>query len=314
MSFNLPSVSEVVPFHKNEISTYRLCTVLKTKGCSYARHSGGCLHCSLLQNAVNDVSDESLLSQFDFSIAQNTDFDYSHIDLLVLGSFLDDEEVSTYVRKSLLKKVSLLPVESVTIESRPEYITLDKIEECISLLNGVKLEIALGIESTNDYIRDEILRKNNTMDEIEKVIALLAKCGVQMLGYVLIKPPGICEREGIKDGISSSIDIFNLGKKYGIETRVALQPMYIPKDSYAYQQYIDNQYMPPRVWSIIEILKHISHKGSVNVALNDEGLANGRTLSNCGICTPSMIELLKKFNYSNDIHVFDDYYCNCKEI
>lgn len=307
-------LTEITPAYVHHESTMRLMVILRTNGCSYAKETGGCYHCSLISNAIKSVEAHNLKMQFDNAITANIGSNYKHLDLLVLGSFFDDKEIPNDVLEYIFTRIAKgKNIESVLIETRPEYITSEKIRKSKELLGEVKLEIAIGIESTNDYIRETILNKGYGMKELTKAVITMSKLDVDFLGYVLIKPVGISEKKAIEDAISTIKDIFDLGKKYGVYTRVAIQPYYVARKSKSYIEYKKGNYKPPMYWSIIEIIKATNQFGDILVALNDEGLSDGINACNCELCRSLIVEKLKNYNYTNDISELQKIECKCIE-
>lgn len=308
-------LSELSRLYINEQSVTRLMLILRTRGCSYARRSGGCSHCSLIQHANKNVTADHLKNQFISEIQKYQDREYHHLDLFTLGSFFDPEEIprefSQYVFRYISEREK---VYSVTIESRPEYITKDKLEEYTRLLGPVNLEVALGIESTNEYIRGTLIKKGFTLGDVEGALDKISQFRhVRLLGYVLVKPVGLSEIEAIEDAVSTINDIFALGNRYHIPTRVAVQPVYIAKNSETFRKYVKGEYRLLKLWSIIEILKRTNSLGDISVGLNDEGLSDGLVVSSCPLCNPKVMDELRKYNGTNDLNALLQLDCTCKK-
>lgn len=306
--------SELKSLFINGSSIKSLMIIFRTNGCSYARKTGGCTHCSLSDNSLQNITSDNLITQFENEVKKYKSSDYQHIELLTLGSFLDESEVPKKVAEYILTYIgNNTCAQSILIESRPEFITEDKLYECITCLKEVKLEIGIGIESTNNYVRDVLLKKGYNMEDVNDSLKIMSKFNVGFLGYVLQKPVGLSEKEGIVDSIESVKCIFKLGKDYNLRTRIALQPYYIPRNSYSFQAYINGHYKTPMFWSIIEVLKHTNHLGNISVALNDEGLTDGLVTSNCSKCNSIIVREIEKYNYTNKMDELLKVECTCKE-
>lgn len=293
----------------------RLMIILRTKGCSYARKTLGCLHCSLIQHADENVAGDNLKIQFKTEIRKYRDRDYRHLDLFTLGSFFDENEIPREFTEFASRYISYAgKINSVAVESRPEYITEVKLKEVNRWLGNVKLEIGLGIESTNVYVRETLMNKGYSLNDVELALEKMSHFkNVEFLGYVVIKPNGLNEAEAIADSIASIKDIFKMGKKFNIRTRIALQPYYIPRQSRTLTAYMNGEYRKLKLWSVIEILKNVSHLGDISVGLNDEGLSDGRVAWNCGLCSGKVIQELRNYNATNKLDHLLELDCSCKK-
>lgn len=307
-------LSEITLVNNEGVKAKRCSVILRTRGCSYAMGPyGGCKHCALLKNSNLYISANNLRKQFENELNKHQKQIFQQLDILTLGSFFDDNEIPEDFRKYSLKLVSRIKsLKKVLIESRPEFITGKKINDALKLLNGIKLEVAIGVESSNNTIRSILLNKGFSLSEIEISVKLLSKLGAYFLGYVLVKPLGLNEKEAIEDAIKTTIFIFNLGKKYNILTRVALEPFYIPRNSTAEKEYYKGHYKPLRLWSLIKILERTDNLGRIFISLNDEGLSNGLVASNCDLCNFTVVKALQEYNGNQDLQSLINLDCFCK--
>lgn len=291
-----------------------LMIIFRTKGCSYAHKTGGCTHCSLSDNALDNITGKNLIAQFENCISEYKINNYQYIELLTLGSFLDEREMPEQAARHIFTYIrNNTHAQTVMIESRPEFINADKLYRYTAYLGGVRLEVGLGIESTNHYISSVMLKKGYSMDNVNDSLKVMSECDVGFVGYVLHKPVGLTEKEGIADSVETIKCIFDFGAKHNIKTRIALQPYYIARNSYSYQEYVNGRYTTPMLWSIIEVLKQTNHLGDISVALNDEGLTDGLVASNCKKCNSDIIREIKKYNYTNKIDKLMQIKCDCKK-
>ncbi|MFX0005134.1 MAG: TIGR01210 family radical SAM protein, partial [Candidatus Hermodarchaeota archaeon] len=141
--------------------------ILRTKGCSWAlsKH-GGCSMCGYyLDAAKRKISSSNLINQFDYAFNDKlneieSDIYKYNLKLFNSGSFLDENEISKEVRNHIYNRISNVEkIEEVVIESRMEYITTDKLAEIRDTLNRKYLEIAIGLESVDDYVRNNYINK-----------------------------------------------------------------------------------------------------------------------------------------------------------
>jgi archaeosine synthase beta-subunit len=310
-----PVLAELTAINIQGVEAKRCVVILRTRGCSYARGpSGGCKHCALLQNSHPGVSHENLERQLEHVLTTYHNETFQQLDILTLGSFFDDNEIPEEFRKYALgSAVKIKSLRKVFVESRPEFLTVTSLQSALNLLNGAELEVGIGIESSNEFVRRRLLNKGFSLAEVERSVELLSELGASFLGYVLVKPLGMTEKDAIEDAVKSVQYVFQLGEKHKIPARVAIEPFYIPRKSVAENEYRRGNYEPLRLWSLIEILERVNQLGVIFVGLNDEGLSDGLVPSNCDSCNPTLLNCLQQYNSDQKIDRLLDQQCSCKE-
>jgi len=314
-AINKAVLSEITPININGKESTRLMIVLRTKGCSYARKFGGCKHCNLIRNSNQSVTIDNLKRQLETELGEYKTRKFEHLDLLTLGSFFDEEEIpSEFFRYALTYISEIKSLKKVMVESRPEFVTREKIKEAVNTLGDVKLEVGIGIESSDEFIRSSGLNKGFSLSEVENAVKILAEFDVELVGYVLVKPIGLNEEKAIEDSVKTIEYVFSLGKKHNVRTRIALEPFYVPKSLSVEIKYKYGEYQPVKLWSVMEVIKRTNHLGNIFVGLNDEGLSDkGLMASNCDSCSPKVIGALNKYNGTNDLNFLKNLNCSCKE-
>lgn len=294
----------------------RLMIVLIAKGCEWAKNGGPCTMCNYWICSSKKVTTENLVNQFKNEIAK---YDFAkigieEIDLFNSGSFLNDDEVSEKARIEIMRIISRIEtVKKVLIESRPEYITKEKITRIKNFLREKILEIGIGLETSSDSIREKYINKGFDLKSFTKAVKIIKNGGALLLVHVLIKPPFLTEQEAITDTITTTKYIFRLGKKLKIQVKVALEPVIIKKPSLVYQLWEKGKYKKVWLWSIIEILKQTYGLGNVQVGLSSEGMKWQEFPVNCKKCSKKIIDAILKFNQYQNISVFNKIDCDCKK-
>ena len=141
--------------------------ILRTRGCSWAlSEHGGCSMCGYYLDAnKKDVSATQIINQFDHAFDNKIneikqDSNNFILKIFNSGSFLDEIEIPKNVRNYILEKISKVEkIKEIVIESRVEYITSEKLVEIKEVLNNKHIEIAIGLETVNDYIRNCYINK-----------------------------------------------------------------------------------------------------------------------------------------------------------
>jgi radical SAM enzyme (TIGR01210 family) len=309
-------VKTLASFDKKSIQ--RLMIVLRTSGCAYDKNNSGCTMCDFKHHAVNrsQINNQILMNQLEYALEQiNLDSDEDfQIDLLTLGSFLNDKEISIEFRKNSFKKFAeIQKLKKILIESRSEYITESRLTELKNLLRSDQiLEIGLGVETSNEKIRNQVLKKNLLDPDIRRVMNLCAKTNVNFLSYLLIGSMGLTEEAAVGDAINSANYIASLCKKKNVEFRIAFEPVFITQQTKLEELYLKGDYKLINLWSVIDVIKATYHLGTIFVGMNDEGLSNDRKPSGCDECTNNLREAIEQFNATQNIRVFDELKCTCQ--
>lgn len=295
--------------------TNRLMLVLRTPPCEYNK----CTMCGFDNNAGDKIRLPNIQRQYQNGIAGVDFSDIKRIDFPTAGSFYNDRELSPESRNYLFSEVSRLPVDSVMVETRVDYLTEEKVRESKqSLREDQTIELAIGLESSHDRIRNKVLRKGLSKNGFERFADICKNTDCLLLAYVLIKSPGLTEAEAIEDAVQTADYVYRVANERRIKARVALKPMFIPEHTELEKLYLAGEYQLPQLWTTIEIVRRTTQlasyqPNSIFVGMFDEDLSGGRFSSNCGECNTAVVEALKRFNGNQDLSELERLSCECKE-
>jgi radical SAM enzyme (TIGR01210 family) len=198
-------------------ATERLMLVLRTPPCEYNL----CTMCGFDNNACKDIKLENIVNQFQSGIKGEDFSGIKRIDFPTAGSFYNDSELSAESRNYLFSEVSKLPVDSVMIETRVDYIDEDKINESKKhLRDNQRLELAIGLESANDRIRNKVLKKGLSKQGFERFADICKNTGSDLLAYTLIGSPTLTEAEAIEDAVETADFVYKIANEKGINYNV----------------------------------------------------------------------------------------------
>jgi len=310
-----PAFCKISPVNINGKGTNRLMVVLKTKGCEYAqKNNGGCTVCGFLNHAQPDITGEKILEQLDYTLTTFDLREVEEIDILTLGSFFNDSEVSQSTRSQIITRLSTIPnLIRVSIESRAEYVTVDKIKQIKEILGNDKiLEFAIGLESQDDYLRNKIIKKGLSKKAFENTVARVKAAGANFLTYLLIKPPHVLEKDAIDDAVKSAAYVFQTAKKYNVPARVAFEPVFVCENTYLEELYLQSKYRLLNLWSVVEVIKNAHQYGGLFVGLSDEDLSLERMPHSCPICSGKIVNAVERFNRTQDVTEINMLDCQCK--
>jgi len=277
--------------------------IFRTRGCSWALNSG-CVMCGYFNDSMwEGVSDEDLLKQFETVMKR-----YSGEKLVKIfnsGSFLDDTEIKPKVRNEILNKL-FETADKVSVESRPEYITDDKLSDIKNIFQSKSFEIGTGLETANDFVREHAINKGFTFDDYKNAADILKKNGCEIKTYVLVKPPFLTEKDSIEDAVNT------IEKIKSITDVVSLNPTNIQRNTLVDYLWRRKQYRPAWLWSVVEILKRGKKiAGNVRIKCDIVGGGGIRGAHNCRKCDSKFLEAISSFSLNQDIKIFEDLDCNC---
>jgi len=313
----------------------RVMIVLRANGCEHYKKNGGCSMCSHFNGTDRDtnVTTEDYIKQWN-SVTNGENLDNSNekfdinrypvVCVYNLGSLLNENEISKEAVQYIFKSLNEYSgVEKVIIESRAEYVTEETISNITNVYKKGIVEVGMGVESTNNVIREICHHKDlEELDIVNKAIHILHKHNCKALAYINFKPIFLTEQEAIKDAIKTAIDCFNMGFD-----AVSIEPTSLQDYSLANHLYQLGQYRVPWLWSIRDVVQGIYNyfqSKKLDIRLGgyfDEEVLSGSqgmgyeekneifphmTSLNCDKCSSKFIENIKKFNMTYDINSLYD--------
>ncbi len=278
-----------------------LTIILRTRGCSWRK----CLMCGFSISA--NVSEDDLKKQIDFAISKYGVRDV--VKIFTSGSFFDDREVSRGARDYVYSLVD----KKLIVESRPEYVFNC---DCFDL--GFELEVGIGLETSNDFIRNVCINKGFTFEDYERAAEYLIENKAGVRTYLLLKPPFLSEKEAIEDCIQSIKDCLKYSRT------ISINPVYIPKNTYIEKLWKAKIYRPPWLWSAVKVLRRAfseiksktnnkTNKNEVCIICDPVGAGSVRAVHNCGKCDKDISSAIRKFSISQDIKVLENLKCSCEK-
>jgi len=279
--------------------------ILNTPGCRWAYEHGGCTMCGyLMDSSPGRITAEHIINQFNYAIEKY----YREIEenpkdicikIFTSGSFLDEREVPEEARRYILKKMGELDIEEVVIESRPEYIREDTLEEAREYLGSVNMEIGVGVETFNEEIRHYSINKGISNRDIVDTLELARKYSIGMKAYLLIKPLFITERDAIEDSIYSGNRCLELGFN-----RISYCPATVHRGTLMEILWKRGQYRPPFLWSVLKILYQVKRRNPDAIVICDtSGISSKRGAHNllrCK-CNEKIKKIIKNFTLTQDL-------------
>jgi len=191
----------------------------------------------------------------------------------------------------------------VIVESRPEFVNKEKLKKLSQLCN---IEIAVGLESANnDVLKYSINKGFGLKDYIRAAKIIKNFCSLKT--YILLKPPFLTEKEGIKDAINT----VEIAGKYS--STISFNPVNVQKNTFTEFLWKRNEYRTPWLWSVIEVLKESKKITKARLICSPTGGGTRRGAHNCRKCDKKILSAVQDFSLTQNSFVFDNLYCECKE-
>ncbi len=278
--------------------------ILPTRGCSWA-HAGGCSMCGYIYDSL-DASQEAVLKNFREAFEKVKDVRY--LKIFNSGSFFDEREISKETREEILAAVdSAESIERLQVESRPEFITEAALMHSVEVFSK-ELEVGIGLETSSDKIRQLSINKGFTLEDFKRAVNLCKKHDVKVKAYLLIKPPFLSEKLAIEDAVASAVEAFKLGAD-----RISFNPMNVQRFTLVERLFLNKEYSPPWLWSVVEILRRVKEEVDIPVICKPTGAGKARGASNCRHCSSEVARAIEKFSITQDLSFLQGLNCQCKE-
>lgn len=279
-----------------------LTVILRTAGCQWRR----CTMCGYWQESA-DVTQADILAQLELSLRTAPEEEFI-LKIFTSGSFLDDREIARETRIAIAELAKKSEgIKKFVVETRPEFVTAEKIEDLKDVEN---LELAIGLETADDFIRSKYIKKGFSFDDYRKAAEIAMGCGATVKTYLLLKPPFVSEKKAIEDVIKSA----ELVSEYS--PTISLNLCNIQKHTPLENLWRRGYYRPPWLWSAVEAIKAIK-KRDVAVMSDPVGAGYKRGPHNCGKCDREITGAIKNFNVTQDVRVLERLDkmtdCECKD-
>lgn len=281
-----------------------LTIIFKSGGCSYRR----CLMCGYRFEGYFGARPEEILEALSGQLAWVLEnFDLSQIGMVKIftsGSFLDPVEVPPAFREEIARTFA---GKVVVVETRPEYVETDALAAMAADL-GSPLHVAIGLETTDDAVREKSIRKGFTFADFIEASKRATAAGVGVKAYLLLKPLFLTEKEAIEDMKTS---IMEVAPYCGM---ISMNACTVQKKTELEHLWKERAYRPPYLWSILEVLGHVDP--GVPVFCDPVGGGYIRGPHNCGKCDREIIAGINEYALTGDVELIRslaEIECECKK-
>lgn len=258
----------------------RLVIGFSNDGCSYRENDGGlgCLSCGFYAGArpLPRAERRRLLTrQFREGVAQGIrrGLQPDVIEFLSDGSFLSEREMQDDVKSAILAQVGKMAfIDRVLVESRPEYVKKKELAQRLRNLSpGQKLEIGIGLESRDEFIRNGLIRKGIELSKFEQAVSAVADANeeftrnrepIDIVCYLLLKPAYLSEWEALQDAMHTIRYLAELSERTSVRITPKVEPAVIARGTlldllYRLPQEAPTYYAPLSYWTVLELLVRV---------------------------------------------------------
>lgn len=306
-NFNNPKGVETWTFSLDGVPTERMIVYLRSDvGCEFGTRAGGCTGCRhwRLGTAGRSLGFKDMyVKQFESAVQS---FGYRPVMCLYNeGNMLNERELPLEQLICIIKKMRDNGVQRLILESRPEYIT-DRVLSPIREAAGdqMTIEVGIGLESSNDVIRNELFLKATTLKAYEKAVKRLRKHGCLSLAYVIQKPAFLNEAQGIADTVRTISYAFSVGTDI-----VSIEPIGVERFTITDHLYRLGYFKPTWLWSVINVVKQTHSLGEIRIGGYQYEPRPEILPKNCDNCTDDFIDAINKFNLTYDIEILNALEC-----
>ena len=281
--------------------------ILMSSGCSVAT----CTMCPFTNEnnygVSNDPNSHDFVTQVTKVLSRTSNEpNYEVLALYNDGSFFATREIPTDIQIKIAKLVAQAGVHRLIVESLPQFITPKTLEPFIGALNGVELEIGIGFQSSDDFVRETLINTQISRPEFERALSIMAEFGVHAKIYLMVKPPFLTDLEAITDVVQSAEYLLTLGIQ-----GVTLCPTQVSRNTVAWELWGSGYYQPPNLWTVVDTVRSVHNIFQIRVACINLRSSDFESVfsSSCPDCADKIVDGLLRYNETGNLDCLPDNCC-----
>lgn len=283
-----------------------LTIIFKSGGCSWSK----CRMCSYRHERYGKTDCGELLSrlrgQLAWVLRENKPEEYRMVKIFTSGSFFDPVEVPPAF---LADVATVFRGKLLIAETRPEYINRETLDPFIETIDDgswkTPLYCAIGLETSNDFIREKCINKGFSFSDFTSAASVARSAGAGVKAYLLFKPLFLTEGEATTDMVTTIRDI----QPYA--DLVSMNPCTVQRNTELEYYWKRGAYRPPYLWSVLTLLKN----APVHMTCDPLGGGQKRGPHNCGKCDYELVRGIRDYSLNADrelIAALLETECSCK--
>tara|TARA_Y100000768_G_scaffold378080_1_gene352076 strand:+ start:1125 stop:2291 length:1167 start_codon:yes stop_codon:yes gene_type:complete len=289
--------------------------ILRTKGCHWW-WSSGCTFCGYFNDTRDDVTNDDLHSQWQYALEKFDDFkDHAMVKVYTSGSLLEDREIPVEFQQTVLSDCQRLGKELI-VESRCEQLSDKKLAWAKQF--NQSFAVAIGLEAYDDEVLRFHVNKGFSTKAWDRAVVNLKKHDIRIKTYLMFKPPFMSEADALNHGVKWIEDVAHRSDE------ISVNPMNIQRGTIIDRLHRNNEYRPPWLWSLVEMIRR------AHPTIHPEGGKNGdkdqvcrliihptaggkiRGAHNCGSCDSEVVAAIERYAVSGDLEEFTGLTCSCE--
>ena len=291
--------------------------ILRTKGCHWW-WSSGCTFCGYFNDTRDDVTSEDLHAQWNEAKRKYNDFDgHAMVKVYTSGSLLEDREIPVDFQETVLTDCHSLGKELI-VESRTEQLSDKKLAWATKI--NPSFTVAIGLEAYDDEVLRFHVNKGFSVASWDRAVERLEKYNLRIKTYLMFKPPFMSEADALDHCVKW---IEAVAEK---SDEISINPMNIQRGTVIDRLHRHQEYRPPWLWSLVELIQkshHIVHpKGGMNgdedqisrLIIHPTAGGKIRGSHNCGECDAEVVAAIERYAVSGSLEEFTGIDCDCKSL
>ncbi|RBO82541.1 hypothetical protein [Marinomonas aquiplantarum] len=308
------------PYLKKSI--YQNTMVVPGGGCAYYRSKKGdaCTFCAfpgLTRDVIKGagyedyygswkLDSETYIKMFDSL------FDYSEkserLAIFNGGSFFPESELPIGFQEYVYNRVShSKKTKQLLVEAYPNFISRKKLENAVDQLGDKTLMVGIGLESSNDIVRNNIMNKGIDLGRFERKVKMMKEVGVVSYVYVFLKPHLLNEAQAYHDVINTLEYLSSIGVD-----EIALSCAFVSPGTPLERIYDRGDFRTPWLWTIIKVIEQAKqNRWPVTIGGFDDNPPPKAIPSNCSSCDPIVLDIIESYRRTGEFTMESAPLCSC---
>jgi archaeosine synthase beta-subunit len=252
---------------------------------------------------------QTLVDQVNETLVRGPDEpEYELLALYNDGSFFAPAEIPREIQVRIGELVAASGVTRLVVESLPQFVTPVVLGPFVEALKGVELEVGIGLQSSDDLVRETLVNTRVSRVAFERAIRTMYDFGVTPKIYLMIKPPLLTDGEAMTD-VLNSVDYV---RSLGVEG-VTLCPTRVSRNTVAWQLWQAGDYQPPNLWTVVDTIRLAQREASVRVAcINLRGSDFESVFpDSCPSCADTVVDGIVRYSETGDLQDLPEH-CQCR--
>ena len=289
--------------------------IMRTKGCHWW-WSSGCTFCGYFNDTRDDVTSENLHAQWEAAKAQSDNFSgQAMVKVYTSGSLLEDREIPVDFQETVLRDCAELGKELI-VESRCEQLSDKKLAWATSI--NPAFTVAIGLEAYDNEVLRFHVNKGFSTASWDRAVANLKKHNLRIKTYLMFKPPFMSEADALDHCVKWIGDVAEHSDE------ISINPMNIQRGTVIDRLHRHNEYRPPWLWSLVEMIRRahplVHPKGGINgdedqvsrLIVHPTAGGKIRGSHNCGSCDAEVVAAIERYAVSGSLQEFEGLDCSCR--